>query len=186
MNKEEIKTLLKETVINYQNGHAVTADSVFTNNVFEKFSEAIAERLKKDEKGFWEPEIGERYFFVQSTGQVRNCCNTVENQKNICRIETGNFFETRIEAEEASYRTKYTNLFKKYVEAHSSVVDWDDKEQEVWSLNYNRNNGELLVQCSGGVGVQKQGAIYSTNKKAIEDAIEFVGKENVIEYIFGA
>ena len=27
MNKEEIKTLLKETVINYQNGHAVTADS---------------------------------------------------------------------------------------------------------------------------------------------------------------
>ena len=40
MNKEEIKTLLKETVINYQNGHAVTADSVFTENVFENFSEA--------------------------------------------------------------------------------------------------------------------------------------------------
>ena len=185
MNKEEIKTLLKETVINYQNGHAVTADSVFTENVFEKFSEALATKLKKEEKGYWEPELGEKYYFVQSTGQVRNCCNTVENQKNAGRIETGNFFETRGEAEMAAYRRKYTNLFKKHVEAHSQFVDWGDIEQPKWSLNFDRTTNKLNVQESTGVGVQKQGAIYSTSKKALEDAIAFVGEENVIDYIFG-
>ena len=41
------------------------------------------------------------------------------------------------------------------------------------------------MQESTGVGVQKQGAIYSTSKKALEDAIAFVGEENVIDYIFG-
>ncbi len=55
----------------------------------------------------------------------------------------------------AAYRRKYTNLFKKYVEAHSQFVDWGDIEQPKWSLNFDRNTNKLNVQESTGVGVQK-------------------------------
>lgn len=156
---------------------------------FNGFWEICGDRLV-NQKGGWHdyrPSPNDEIFEVENYEDLPFRKYYVNNTYKTGWLDrNGNFFETRIEAEEASYRTKYTNLFKKYVEAHSSVVDWDDMEQEIWSLNYDRNNGELLVQCSSGVGVQKQGAIYSTNKKAIEDAIEFVGKENVIEYIFGA
>lgn len=131
------------------------------------------------------PELQDRYYFIQSTGQVRNCYNTTENPKNTRRIEMGNYFYNKAEAERFVNFVKYSNLLRKFVEEFDDVeLDWGNEKQPKIFIYYNHNGYCLSFEESHTF--QMQGAIYASSEIVLQRAIDYIGEENIKKYIFGA
>lgn len=131
------------------------------------------------------PELQDRYYFLQSTGQVRNCYNTTENSKNAKRIEMGNYFYNKADAEKFVNFVKYSNLLRKYIEEFDDAeLDWDNTQQVKIYTYYNHTHKCICFEEARAY--QIPGVIYASNETVLQRAIDYVGEDNVIKYIFGA
>ena len=137
----------------------------------------------KPKKGeIWEPKKNETYYYIASAGIVhedKNNGTCYDNQ----RLYDYLFYKTR---EEALYRynaDKFTEMFRRYVEEHSEPLDWEDfskcKYYIYWSYHQNCFGYADDVSC------KSQGIIYSSSKAILDDAIKFVGRDNVKKYVLG-
>lgn len=125
------------------------------------------------------PEMDERYYFIQSTGQVRNCLNTKENKKNAKRLEMFNFFKNQKEAEKQKMCLKFTNQLRKYVE-ENDMPSVDDKK---YFMYFDETHNEIVVEWLQSCIIQ--GTILANSKEVLLNAIQFVGEENIKKYVFG-
>ena len=136
----------------------------------------------EDRKEVWKPEVGERYYYIDIDGGVSfwTVDESTEIDKNV--IEYGNYYKTEEEAEHQAKVQKYTNQFRKYVEAHSEKIDWKDKKKYKFYIFFD-------YDCNG-IGfdyntIYKSAKIYASSKEVLKDAIEYVGEANVIQYVLG-
>lgn len=147
----------------------------------EEISKRIAE-LEKPKKEIWMPEVGEDFWYITDTGSVADACYDKDAfDDEVC--DWGNFFKTEAEAEYQANVQKYTNLFRKYVEEHSEPLDWGCDDQDKFYSYYDYRNCKIYFDCV--CRYKRQGTIYASSKEVLEDAISFVGKENVIKYVLG-
>ena len=147
----------------------------------EEISKKIAE-LEKPKKEIWEPEIGECYWYIAGIGSAADACDDEDDFDNAV-FACGNFYKTEAEAEYQAKVQKYTNLFRKYVEEHSEPLDWGCDDKCKYYLYYDYANNHI---CFGFAFHHKeQGTIYASSEEVLEEAISFVGKENVIKYVLG-
>jgi len=149
----------------------------------EEINKKIKELEKqKSKKGYiWKPNLNEEYYSIRTAGGISSYIN---NQKiiDIFRFEIGNYYKTEKEAFYQAKVQKYTNLFRKYIEEHSEPIDWD-KQQSNWALVYNTYQKEIAYYPEPIL--KYQGTIYASSKEVLQEAIDFVGKENVIKYVLG-
>ena len=147
----------------------------------EEISKKIAE-LEKPKKEIWMPEVGEDFWYITDTGSVADACYDKDAfDDEVC--DWGNFFKTEAEAEYQAKVQKYTNLFRKYVEEHSEPLDWGCDDQDKFYSYYDYRNCKIYFNCA--CRCRWQGVIYASSKEVLEEAISFVGKENVIKYVLG-
>ena len=78
-------------------------------------------------------------------------------------------------------REKYTRLFRQYVEQHSELLDWGNREQSKYSLYYEHYDKQ--IQYWNNTTCQHVGSIYASSTQVLQEAIEFVGEDNVKKYI---
>lgn len=126
------------------------------------------------------PEMDERYYFIQSTGQVRNCLNTKENKKNAKRLEMFNFFKNQKEAEKQKMCLKFTNQLRKYVEENDIE---EAIEGQRYFMYFDETQNEIVVDWLESCIIQ--GTILANSKEVLLNAIQFVGEENIKKYVFG-
>ena len=141
--------------------------------------EALKGEMKKETpKGeIWKPKVGKIYYYIDYAGNVFSgeCYSNVE-------LVAGNMYPTEEKAQFEANREKYTRLFRQYVEQHSEPLDWKNKEQEKWCVSYNHLWERLIYQKDFDV----QGAgIYGSSEEVMQEAVEFVGRENFLRYIIG-
>lgn len=148
----------------------------------EEINKKIKELEKQEnKKGYiWKPNLNEEYYFIKTDGDILSDINNQAIIDNF-RIDRGNYYKTKEEAEYQAKVQKYTNLFRKYVEEHSEPIDWGN--QHKWALVYNTHQGEMDYHTEPVL--KYQGAIYASSKEVLQEAIDFVGKENVIKYVLG-
>lgn len=147
----------------------------------EEISKKIAE-LEKPKKEIWMPKVGQDYWYITDAGTVADASYDEDNFDNeVC--DWGNFFKTEAEAEYQAKVQKYTNLFRKYVEEHSEKLDWGNVEQEKYYLYFAVEEKEIYFDCE--FYYKQQGTIYAGSKEVLQEAISFVGKENVLKYVLG-
>lgn len=139
------------------------------------------DELKKVKEKKWIPAENELYYFVSDNLEVHNADNTNRSFFDIPRIEIGNCFKTKEEAQFVSDKIKYTLMFKHYVEEHNEPLDWEDVHQPKWFIYYNYTMH--YVDYDIYIKEKQQGSIYATSKQIIEDAIAYIGKDNVKKYI---
>lgn len=131
------------------------------------------------------PELQDRYYFIQSTGQVRNCYNTTENRKNVKRIEMGNYFYKEIEAERFVNYIKYSNLLRKFIEEFDEAeLDWKNTQQVKIYIYYNHTHECICFEEARSY--QIPGVIYASDETVLQRAIDYIGEENIKKYILGA
>lgn len=154
-------------------------------NIDEKIADlekqlAEAKRQKELENGIWKPK--NEFYYITEYGDVFSRCNEHYCFDNKI-IECGNYYKTREEAEYQANIQKYTNLFRKYVEEHSDKLDWKNSNQEKYCI-CNECSSKLLFTESY-YRKKEQGTIYASSEQVLQNAVDFVGKENVIKYVLG-
>lgn len=129
----------------------------------------------------WKPKTGEKYYYTICDGTtdmttVHYICDFNTQLMNI-----GNCYPTEEKAEFEANREKYTRLFRQYVEQHSEPLDWNNYEQFKFCIYYDNENQRIL--CWESCVFSVLSSIYASSKEVLQDAVDFIGEENVKKYI---
>ena len=141
----------------------------------------LVEKAKKPEK-IWKPKCGEWYWFIGSDGQVDNC-EWANDHIDRGRYSMGNCFRTKEEAEFTREKQIIKTELQRYADEHN------DPDKEEWNktnghyeIVYNYRLGRLdfseLRSCSS------TDAIYFTSEELAKKAVETVGRERILKYMF--
>ena len=139
---------------------------------------------KKSEPKIWKPEYGDWYWYIGSDGQVDNC-EWVNGPIDYGRYSMGNCFRTKEEARIAREKQKIKTELQRFADKYN------DPEKEAW----NNDNGHYMIAfnhrvndlfITRGYYIEEESATYSfTSDSIARDAIEAVGKDRILKYIFG-
>lgn len=123
------------------------------------------------------PQISERYFYI-SDGVIAESMWTNDHLDE-ARWELGNVFFTEEEAEFAREKKKVEVELERYAKEHNGPIHSDS-----FYLSYNDSNDEKLDYEVWSVR-RPLGAVPFTSKQVLDDAIEAVGRDMILKYIFG-
>lgn len=132
---------------------------------------------KKQDVKVKKPIYGQEYFFSNSHGWVE--CDTwrdraVDNK----RWELGNAFLIREKALFDVEKRKVEVELERYAKEHN-----DPTLEDSYFILYDEYNEELDYDV--WADYRPQGAVVFTSKQLVFDAIESIGRDRIIKYIFG-
>lgn len=136
----------------------------------------------KKELNIWKPQEGEEYYYSESDGSILSAVYNEDLKKHSHRIICGTAHETMLDAERYALINKYSNLYRKYVEEHSEELCWGNPSQDKFYAYYDFETNQIDI--SEDFVTKSQGTIYAHSKEVIYDAIEFIGKKNMLKYVF--
>lgn len=162
MNKNEIKNRIEEV---------------------EKELAQLRSDLEKEDKGIWKPDEDEceDYYYIDESGDIIKTYHSGVSV-DYALIDFVNYYKTQEEAEHQAKVQKYTNLFRKYVEEHSDKLDWNSEDIKYY-MYYNSTYNSIEYDYT--YHIISQGTVYASSRQILEDAVEFVGEDNVIKYVLG-
>ena len=163
--------------------------TIHLDNLTEEEREQFTKLLSKaseepsKESRVWKPENNEEYYFINdfATADTDIWGDSHVDHK---RFEIGNVYKTREEVCFALERAKVKAELKRYALEHN------DPEKEAWDLK-NRHFGLTLKHDTKDIGqtdlkiFQDESATCFTSAPIARDAIEAVGRERILKYIFG-
>lgn len=123
------------------------------------------------------PIYGQEYFFINGHGWVE--CDTwrdtaVDNK----RLEFGNVFLIREKALFDVEKRKVEVELERYAKEHNGPI-----LEDRYCILYDEDDEELTYGV--WIGSKAQGTVVFKSKQLVFDAIEAVGKERILKYIFG-
>lgn len=137
---------------------------------------------KKQDVKVKKPEIGTRYFYLDSVGDIVNAVWDDDEYDN-ARWDLGKVFLTEKEIVFAIEKRKVEVELERYAKEHN------DPERDVWNgfnercgIRYDCLRGDL--DTSTMYQFRDIGAIYFTSKKIAEDAANKVGAKRIMKYLF--
>lgn len=130
------------------------------------------------------PRQSEEYFYINDDGAIIQSRWTNDSLDN-GRWELGNVFFTKESAWFAREKKKIKTELQRFADKYN------DPEKEAW----NNDNGHYMIAfnhrvndlfITRGYYIEEESATYSfTSDSIARDAIEAVGKERILKYIFG-
>lgn len=122
------------------------------------------------------PQISEGYFYI-SNGIIAESIWTNDHLDE-ARWELGNIFFTEEEAKFAREKRKVEVELKRYAKEHN-----DPTLEDSYFILHDEYNEELDYDV--WADYRPQGAVVFTSKQLVFDAIESIGRDRIIKYIFG-
>lgn len=122
------------------------------------------------------PQISEGYFYI-SNGVIAESIWTNDHLDE-ARWELGNVFFTEEEAEFAREKKKVEVELERYAKEHNAPTLEDE-----YFILYDEYKEELDYDV--WADYRPQGAVVFTSKQLVFDAIESIGKDRILKYIFG-
>lgn len=122
------------------------------------------------------PQISEGYFYI-SNGVIAESIWTNDHLDE-ARWELGNVFFTEEEAEFAREKKKVEVELERYAKEHN-----DPTLEDEYFILYDEYKEELDYDV--WADYRPQGAVVFTSKQLVFDAIESIGRDRIIKYIFG-
>jgi hypothetical protein len=124
------------------------------------------------------PEIGTRYFYLDSVGDIVNAVWDDTEYDN-ARWDLGNVFLTEKEIVFAIEKRKVEVELERYAKEHNGPTRSDS-----FYLSYNDGRDEKLDYEVWSVR-RPLGAVPFTSKQVLDNAIEEIGRDRILKYIFG-
>ena len=136
-----------------------------------------------EESKAWKPKEKELYFYYDSEGLIYESISSGGSiDKN--RLEFGNCFKTRKEAEHMVEKLKVINELKKFAaENNEEEIDWKNLKQVKWTIAYHHLSKELeLIDWNNTQFLSSD--IYFTSKEIVQKAIKTIGEDRIKKYYF--
>ncbi len=124
------------------------------------------------------PEIGTRYFYLDSVGDIVNAVWDDTEYDN-ARWDLGNVFLTEKEIVFAIEKRKVEVELERYAKEHNGPI----RRDSFYLLYNNEDDGKLDYDVWSVC--KPQGGVQFASKQLVFDAIEAIGKERILKYIFG-
>lgn len=124
------------------------------------------------------PRQSEEYFYINDDGAIIQSRWTNDSLDN-GRWELGNVFFTKESAWFAREKKKVEVELQRYAEEHNGTASTNRR----YLIRYEEDEKRLL--CDTLATAKIQGTVMFTSRDVLADAIEAVGKERIIKYIFG-
>lgn len=159
------------------------------NTIFDNFTqETITNTLQEDwevveESKVWKPEKDGHYYYYNDTGHIyESCYDGDSTDKN--RLEFGNCFKTKEEAEHMVEKLKVINELKKFaLENNEAEIDWNNLSQKKYVIIYDPENQNVDVYCYWRTQYIPFN-IHFTSEKIAQKAIETIGVDRIKKYYF--
>jgi hypothetical protein len=133
---------------------------------------------KKQDVKVKKPEYGDTVYYIDYIGRIRKR-TWINDEYALDMWELGNIFFTEEEAEFAREKKKVEVELERYAKEHNGSVRSDS-----FYLSYNDSSDEKLDYEVWSVR-RPLGAVPFTSKQVLDDAIEAVGRDMILKYIFG-
>ena len=124
------------------------------------------------------PRQSEEYLYINDDGAIIQSRWTNDSLDN-GRWELGNVFFTKESAWFAREKKKVEVELQRYAEEHNGTASTNRR----YLIRYEEDEKRLL--CDTLATAKIQGTVMFTSRDVLADAIEAVGKERIIKYIFG-
>lgn len=124
------------------------------------------------------PRQSEEYFYINDDGAIIQSRWTNDSLDN-GRWELGNVFFTKESAWFAREKKKVEVELQRYAEEHNGTASTNRR----YLIRYKEDEKRLL--CDTWATAKIQGTVMFTSRDVLADAIEAVGKERILKYIFG-
>ena len=153
-------------------------EQVIKNMSDEKFNELLNDLGVKEEQ--WEPEYGEHYYIVSHDGDILGAFWNNDTCDNHLLL-MNNVFKSREEAiVQRDFNIEKAKLIKE-IEDSSDVIDWGNRSQIKYSLNYNHYENKVVIRERAYI--QSENTAYTTNEEFLENLIKNE-PERIKKYLF--
>jgi hypothetical protein len=124
------------------------------------------------------PRQSEEYFYINDDGAIIQSRWTNDSLDN-GRWELGNVFFTKESAWFAREKKKVEVEIERYAREHNITASTNRR----YLIRYEEDEKSLL--CDTWATAKIQGTVMFTSRDVLADAIEVVGKDRILKYIFG-
>lgn len=161
--------------------------TVNLNNLTEEEREQFKNLLEKanKESRVWKPEDREKYYYIDGYSCVAE--DTWEGlEVDIDRFDIGNAFKTKEEAKIALERARVKTELERYALEHNETLreKWDrEGTYQHYSIVF--DNETKKISTTNAYFLQEESTTYFTSREIAYNAIEAVGKDRILKYIFG-
>ena len=132
---------------------------------------------KKQDVKVKKPQYGDTVYYINYIGRIRKR-TWINDEDDLDMWELGNIFFTEEEAEFAREKKKVEVELERYAKEHNAPTLEDE-----YFILYDEYNEELDYDV--WADYIPQGAVVFTSKQLVFDAIESIGRDRIIKYIFG-
>ncbi|NSH29988.1 hypothetical protein G4916_11315 [Anaerostipes hadrus] len=132
---------------------------------------------KKQDAKVKKPQYGDTVYYINYIGRIRKR-TWINDEDDLDMWELGNIFFTEEEAEFAREKKKVEVELERYAKEHNGPILEDN-----YCILYDEDNEEFDFDV--WIGSKVQGTVVFTSNQLVFDAIEAVGKERILKYIFG-
>lgn len=144
---------------------------------------SLVEKANKSESKVWKPEVEEKFYTLFGDGSI-NELTWLNHADIIKRYEIGNCFKTKDEAKFALEKLKVITELRRYALEHNEKeIDWNDKDQDKFSLCFYHQSKKILINTHTSTSYQTT-FIYFTSKEIAQAAIKAIGEERIKKYYF--
>lgn len=144
----------------------------------------LVEKAKRPKK-IWKPECGERYWFIGSDGQINNC-GWANDHIDWGSYSMGNCFRTKEEATFAREKQKIKVELQRFADEHNdpNKEDWDEVGIHYDIVLEYKNRYKKALNTQPAFTFKGMDCVYFTSKEIADAAIETIGKERILKYMF--
>ena len=182
---EEVKTDTVNFSLNLADCSPAVANVVMQTlqKTFDSLQKVIEtdkeEQKKKETKNHWKPITSEKYFFTYSDGDVDSVIWT-ENKADKGRYGLRNVFRTKENAEFEVERRKIITELQNYADDHNGEIS--NLSDAFW-IAFDENDMSITVETDSYL--PPVGAVLFSDADTAYDAIEAIGEDRIIKYMFG-
>lgn len=131
---------------------------------------------KKQDVKVRKPEYGDTVYYINYIGRIRKR-TWINDEDDLDMWELGNIFFTEEEAKFAREKRKVEVELERYAKEHN-----DPTIKDSYCIYYNEDNEEL--DYDAWACGKLQGMVVFKSKQLVFDAIEAIGKDRILKYIF--
>ena len=134
---------------------------------------------KKQDVKEKKPEYGDTVYYINYIGRIRKR-TWINDEDDLDMWELGNIFFTEESAEFAREKRKVEVELERYAKEHNGT----EFANRCYCIRCEEDGKRLL--CDTWATTKIQGTVMFTSKDVLVDAIEAIGRDRIIKYIFGA
>ena len=182
---EEVKTDTVNFSLNLADCSPAVANVVMQTlqKTFDNLQKVIEtdkeEQKKKETKNHWKPITSEKYFFTYSDGDVDSVIWT-ENKADKGRYGLRNVFRTKEDAEFEVERRKIIAELQNYADDHNGEIS--NLSDAFW-IAFDEDDMSITVETDSYL--PPVGTVLFSDEDTAYDAIETIGEDRIIKYMFG-